>query len=145
MTPGLKSAFLPFFLLLFALPQSRSAPDAPCVPDEPGDKAAPNETYRTFKWGKGDPPIEMIRADEGFCFLSGVGGSFAGGGERVRVCIRDGWWYLEGTCMLRSLWAEAMSVRHEHGRERGACGERKRRRSRRQSWRIPRGAGTLGP
>ena len=137
MTSGLKSACLPFLLLLFAVAQSRDSADAPRGSADPG--TAPNETYRIFKWNRGDPPIKMIRADEGFCFLSGVGGSFAGGAERVRVYIRDGYWYLEGMCMQSSLWAEATSVRH------GDRGERKRCRSRRQSWRSAGAAGTLGP
>ena len=101
----MKTLLLPSALVLCAIPQfvsqsveSRSAPDAP-VP-------------QTFKWAKGDKPIKMIREREGFCFLSAVGGSFAGGGERVEIFVDDGWWWMKGTCLQPSLWARATCIRY---------------------------------
>lgn len=52
----------------------------------------------------------MIAKEEGFCFLTEVGGHFAGGGESVRVYIgEDGYWYLHGKS-AQAVWAKAMSV-----------------------------------
>jgi hypothetical protein len=64
-----------------------------------------------FQWRVGKERVRLIRADDGICFLSAVGGSFAGGGEWVRVRVDDGWWYLEGHCQQPLVWAEATCVR----------------------------------
>lgn len=50
-----------------------------------------------YIWKKGMGILKLIHIDEGFCFLTRVGGGFAGGGEYVQLNIRpDGYWYLEG-------------------------------------------------
>lgn len=67
--------------------------------------------FEERKWKHGDPPLKLVRADEGFCFLSGIGGAYDGHGEGVRVYIKEGDWYLGGTSMQESLWATAMIVR----------------------------------
>lgn len=43
------------------------------------------------------PPVKMLKADQGVCFLTFVQGKFAGVGEAVTVNIRDGYWHLSGT------------------------------------------------
>ncbi len=48
-------------------------------------------------WRKGQPSLRLIRAEEGFCFLTGVTGSFQGGGETLFVRIeQDGDWHFGG-------------------------------------------------
>ena len=54
------------------------------------DGAYARPEYRVFKWKQGQKPQRMIHQDEGFCFLSGVGGGFAGGGEVVHVTVNGG-------------------------------------------------------
>ncbi len=105
---------LPSTLLLFAwfgngvLPHYTSSPTSASAPFSqvaPGSES--HSGYPVFKWVNGNDRIRMIPADSGFCFLSAVGGSFAGGGESVRVYVDDGWWYLEGKCLQPLVWAEA--------------------------------------
>ncbi len=71
----------------------------------------PAKRYREHVWKAGDPPLKLITAGEGFCFLSGVGGAFQGAGEGVHVSLRDGKWWLEGHSAQPSVWARAISVR----------------------------------
>ena len=73
--------------------------------------AKASSIYKQFTWKAGDPPVKMLAAIEGFCFLSSTGGSFQGGGEAVKVYLKDGWWYLSGVSCQSSLWAQATSVR----------------------------------
>ena len=40
---------------------------------------------KVVRWCHGDEPIRLLPADKGFCFVSGMGGDFQGGGEGVRV------------------------------------------------------------
>jgi hypothetical protein len=65
---------------------------------------------RVVRWQVGQERVRLMRAADGFCFLSAVGGGFAGGGEWVRVAVDDGWWYLSGHCLQPELWAEATCV-----------------------------------
>jgi len=70
---------------------------------------------RVVRWRVGQERVRLMRAADGFCFLSAVGGGFAGGGEWVRVAIDDGWWYLSGHCLQPELWAEATCVAYPVG------------------------------
>ena len=65
---------------------------------------------RVVRWQVGQERVRLMRAADGFCYLSAVGGGFAGGGEWVRVAVDDGWWYLSGHCQQPLLWAEATCV-----------------------------------
>lgn len=67
--------------------------------------------FQEHRWARGRGRVKLIHADEGFCFLSSVGGNFAGFGEKVRVHVGDdGFWYLEGRSQ-QPLVARAISVR----------------------------------
>jgi hypothetical protein len=59
---------------------------------------SPKFEFKTYRWDYNEPPVKMIHKDEGFCFLSSLGGAFDGGAEVGRVYIGDdGYWYLHGT------------------------------------------------
>ena len=94
-----------------------SAPPPPAPPPAPSTAAGAESLtteYRQYEWQRGGAPVRMISKDEGFCFLSAVGGHFAGGGESVRVYIgEDGFWYLGGSA-AQELWGKAMSVKFSH-------------------------------
>lgn len=62
-------------------------------------------------WKGGDKPLELMAADEGFCYLSGVSGALEGSGEAVRVYLSKGKWYIGGRAAQPSLTATAMLVR----------------------------------
>lgn len=66
----------------------------------------------TYLWKKGTPPVKMIHSDTGICYLTQVGGGFAGGGEKVRVYVdeEDGFWYLHGSSQQGGTHARATSV-----------------------------------
>ena len=103
------SVVLPCMLLLFAWP-SEPPPPAPAPSSPVAHDPDMDQRYRVFKWVVGNDPIKLIRVRDGFCFLSAVGGSFAGGGEHVRVYVEGGWWYLDGNCLQPLVWAEATCV-----------------------------------
>ncbi len=64
-------------------------------------------------WHQGEPPIKLIRKEEGFCALTGVGGGFQGGGEEAHVYIGDdGYWYLGGKSMQKGVSADCVVVRY---------------------------------
>lgn len=64
-----------------------------------------------YEWSRGMPSVRMIQKDEGFCFLTGINGAFAGMAEDVSVRIEpDGYWYLKGRTN-QPLVARAVSVR----------------------------------
>lgn len=64
------------------------------------------------QWHQGEPPVKLIRKEEGFCALTGVGGGFAGSGEQAHVYIGDdGYWYLGGKSMQEGVSAECIIVR----------------------------------
>jgi hypothetical protein len=73
--------------------------------------APPKEPPTQVNWHYGDPAKKLMRAAEGICFLSGIGGNLEGGGEAISIVIRDGWWVLEGKSAQESLWATATCVR----------------------------------
>ena len=58
---------------------------------------SPKFEFTTYRWDYNEPPVRMIHKNEGFCYLSGLGGAFDGGAEGARVYIGDdGYWYLHG-------------------------------------------------
>ena len=64
-------------------------------------------------WQQGEPPVKLIRKDEGFCALTGIGGGLAGGGEEAHVYIsEDGYWTLGGKSMQKGVSAECVVVRY---------------------------------
>jgi len=102
-----------------AKPEKRPAADAAKTANEFGvdTKANPSATYGGFEyhvylWSSGQPPVKMIAANEGFCYLSEVGGHFQGFGEYARVVIqKDGYWYLTGGASVPDLVARAIAVK----------------------------------
>jgi hypothetical protein len=62
-------------------------------------------------WNAGEPAKRLIRVTDGICFLSGVGGSFQGGGEEVGVVTHDGWYFLEGRSGQQALRATATVIK----------------------------------
>ncbi len=86
----------------------------PVLLSDDGQKtpAAPVEVH---VWHQGEPPVKLIRRDEGFCALTSVTGFFRGGGESVKVYVaEDGYWYLGGTSQQDSVAAECIVVRFRH-------------------------------
>ena len=73
----------------------------------------PGASIETRTWSQGEPPVKLIRADEGFCALTKVTGNFEGSGESVQVHVaEDGYWYLDGTSHQAGVCAECVVVRH---------------------------------
>ncbi len=71
----------------------------------------------THWWHQGEPPVKLIRQEDGFCALTGVTGRFQGGGELVRVYVADdGYWYLVGRSGASDVAAECIVIRYR-GRE----------------------------
>ena len=63
-------------------------------------------------WYAGDPPVGLLKDDEGFAFLSSLSGHFLGDGEEVRVShADDGQWRLEGRSGQKEFAASATAVR----------------------------------
>jgi hypothetical protein len=59
---------------------------------------SPKFEFKTYRGDYNEPPVKMIHQDEGFCYLSSLGGAFDGGAEGARVYIGDdGFWYLHGS------------------------------------------------
>ena len=50
--------------------------------------APPAAEVSRYDWKNGDPPVRMIRKEEGFCYLTALSGGFAGGGEVANVYVR---------------------------------------------------------
>ncbi|MFT4512614.1 MAG: hypothetical protein ACI89X_001695 [Planctomycetota bacterium] len=65
---------------------------------------------RVVRWSHGDAPVRLIPANKGFCYISGMGGHFAGGGEGVRVWIDDGIWWVGGRSCQPSLWIDVTCI-----------------------------------
>ncbi|MEP6669208.1 MAG: hypothetical protein ABJF10_08650 [Chthoniobacter sp.] len=75
--------------------------------------AAGPAAYETRTWRQGEPPVRLIRKEEGFCALTSVTGSFQGGGEIVKVYVADdGFWYLGGESQQEGVAAECIIVRY---------------------------------
>ena len=81
----------------------------------PALPTVPPVEFRT--WHHGEPPVRLIRQDEGFCALTLVTGHFQGGGEVVKVYIgEDGYWYLGGQSGQEGVAAKCVIVRYPaHG------------------------------
>jgi hypothetical protein len=89
MSHRLRMAILPGFLVL------ATALLAGC-PAAPSSQKLSFE-YETHEWKENQPPLKLIKKDEGFCTISGIGGAFNGGGEAAVLYIGDdGYWYLRG-------------------------------------------------
>jgi thiol-disulfide isomerase/thioredoxin len=68
----------------------------------------------SYDWKRGDKPVQMLKRDEGFCFLSSVRGRFLGGGELVSIGIeKDDHWVLRGKSGQDQLGATAIGVSFE--------------------------------
>ena len=61
----------------------------------------------SFRWVQGGGATRMIPVTEGICYLTGVTGSFAGGGESVRVRALNGLWILDGRSQALDVGATA--------------------------------------
>ena len=82
---------------------------APKIPD-PVPAVPGTAVVRVVRWQHGDAAKQLMRAEAGFCYVSGMGGSFAGGGEGVRVFVDDGIWFVGGHSCQPSLWVEVTCV-----------------------------------
>ncbi len=72
-------------------------------------RSAFEDEVKEVIWRARDKPIKLIHKNDGFPLLSGVWGTFAGGGERVGVTLNeDGYWYLGGKSGQRTLGARAL-------------------------------------
>ncbi len=81
-------------------------PAAPAVAPSTGP------SVETRAWHQGEPPLRLIRKEDGFCALSLVTGHFQGGGEVVKVYVGDdGYWYLGGDSQQEGVAAECIVVR----------------------------------
>jgi hypothetical protein len=70
-----------------------------------------NPRVEEYSWRRGATRVKMIHKNDGFCFLSAVGGGFRGAAESVTVSIGDdGYWYLDGTAK-ELIGASAIAVR----------------------------------
>ena len=79
--------------------------------------APPAAEVSRYDWKNGDPPVRMIRKEEGFCYLTALSGGFAGGGEVANVYIADdGYWYLGGQTGTGFLRLSAVSVKRPVGK-----------------------------
>ena len=85
-------------MLLLACGVARGEePKLAAVPAETTKKPAGFGNVQFREWQQGEPPVKLIRKDEGFCALTGVSGHFQGEGEQIRVYIgEDDYWYLGG-------------------------------------------------
>ena len=73
----------------------------------------PGGQARFFSWQQGDPPVRLIKRDEGICFLTGVSGQFRGAGEAVALTIEsDGYWYLGGHSQAAGVSAECVVLKY---------------------------------
>jgi hypothetical protein len=78
-------------------------------------QAAKPGTYRAFytehEWRPVSGAVRLLGKDEGFCFISGVCGMFAGDGEDVYVTLgENGAWYLDGASKQASVAVRAIGV-----------------------------------
>jgi hypothetical protein len=79
----------------------------------PGKVEAAADGPEFHTWNQGDPPLKLIRKDEGYCALTTVSGGFAGGGEAVWVSVgEDGYWYLGGRSQQEGVSATCIVIRY---------------------------------
>lgn len=66
-----------------------------------------------FTWSQGQPEQWLMPEADGICMLTGVGGKFRGGGERVQVEVDPihRWWRLTGTSSQTGVSARARCLR----------------------------------
>lgn len=60
-----------------------------------------------FSWTQGQPPVQMIRVNEGICYLAFIRGKFEGTGESVSIDSRGDFWFLGGTSQQAGVAARA--------------------------------------
>lgn len=65
---------------------------------------------RVVRWSHGDTTKRLMPADQGFCYISGIGGNFEGAGEAVRIWVDDGMWWVGGHSCQPSLWIDVTCV-----------------------------------
>jgi hypothetical protein len=62
-------------------------------------------------WKVGDPPVKLLKKEEGFAVLSGITGNFVGLGEEVQISLADdGVWCLQGRSGQSELAAKATTI-----------------------------------
>ncbi|HEX5053320.1 MAG TPA: hypothetical protein VFZ65_16205 [Planctomycetota bacterium] len=86
-------------LAVAGLLSSRATPALPAPP-----------AVTVVRWQHGDAQKRLMPADRGFCYVSGMGGNFQGGGEGVRVFVDDGIWFVDGHSCQPSLWVEVTCI-----------------------------------
>lgn len=70
--------------------------------------------YEFRTWHQGNPPIRLIRKEDGYCALTLVTGHFQGGGEVAGVYIGDdGYWYLGGQSGQEGVAAQCIIVHYQ--------------------------------
>ena len=90
---------------------------AGCVDDgtAPPDDQEIGSVARTigeFTWDQYQGyPTRLIQATDGFCYLTRIGGFYAGIGEQIELKVVDGWWYLDGTSQQSAVSASARCAR----------------------------------
>jgi hypothetical protein len=67
-------------------------------------------TWRRYSWEQGQPAVNMGSGADRVCFLTGVHGSFRGGGEAVRVLNANGTWLLTGSSQQSGVGGTAACV-----------------------------------
>lgn len=72
-----------------------------------------NATFEPMEWVPGKEEIQTVHRDAGLCILTGIGGNFAGHGERVWVALREdtGFWAFGGQSGKPTLIGRVMVVR----------------------------------
>lgn len=75
-------------------------------------KSCPNPAapFERFYWGQGQPSQRIAGSEKHICWLGGVQGKFAGGGEQVDVLERAGFWVLEGNSSQSGVAASAFCI-----------------------------------
>jgi hypothetical protein len=63
-----------------------------------------------YFWGQGYPPQALMDYSGGYCFLTGVTGHFAGGGENAYVSVIGTQWVLTGTSQQQGVGAWARCI-----------------------------------
>ncbi|HKD37814.1 MAG TPA: hypothetical protein VKB78_13475, partial [Pirellulales bacterium] len=64
-----------------------------------------------YSWKLGQPTMQLIQSNRGFCFLAAVSGHFAGYGEAAGVYLgKDGFWSLDAQSQQDSLSTMAISI-----------------------------------
>jgi hypothetical protein len=75
--------------------------------------------HKVYEWLAGGEPVKMIPSDEGVCYISLIKGAFSGGGERVWIEERDGFYWLHGMSQQAELGAQATALTWKRGQQKG--------------------------